>query len=96
MLTVEGDSLIDSGFTLTLRMLGDGVNDAGLTFQMNGVRFKNITGIQMDSGDNQISKFNLACSAINYSVVSGNLTKISNFLGVARDVVSTISGMRGA
>jgi hypothetical protein len=93
LLTVEGDSIIDSGYTMTVRMLGDGVNTEGLTFQLTGVRFKNISGINLSSSDANFSTFQVACSAINYSVVAGQLSKISMALGGIKDAVSTIKGM---
>ena len=93
MLTVEGDSLIDSGYTMTLRLLGDGENTEGLTFQLEGVRFKNISGVQQSSSDSSVSTFTVSCSAIKYSVVAGNLSKISMALGGLKDAVTAIKGM---
>ena len=93
LLTVEGDSLIDSGYTMTVRLLGDGENTEGLTFQLEGVRFKNIGTLTQSSSDSGVSTFTLACSAIRYSVVAGSLSKISMALGGLKDIVSTIKGI---
>jgi hypothetical protein len=95
LLTVGGDSLLDSGFTMTLRMLGDGKNDSGLTIQFNGVRFKNINGLQVNNTDSNISTFTVACSAINYTVVAGKLTKVSGVAGIVKDVFNYASGLFG-
>ena len=95
LLTVEGDSLIDSGYTMTVRLLGDGKNTEGLTFQLEGVRFKNISGLQYSSSDASVSTFTVSCSAIKYSVVAGKLSKISMALGGLSDAVSAIKGLAG-
>lgn len=93
LLTVEGDSLIDSGYTMTVRILGDGKNTEGLTFQLEGVRFKSITGLQHTASDNSVSTFSVACSAIRYSISAGELSKISMALGGLKDAVSAIKGL---
>lgn len=91
LMTVEGDSLIDSGYTMTLRMLGDGVNTHGLTIVFEGVRFKSIGGLSVSSTDSGISTFNLNCSAIRYSVMAGELTQIGLIAGAVNDATKLLT-----
>jgi len=92
LMTVDGDSMIDSGYTMSVRILGDGESSEGLTLMFEGVRFKTVGGITLNSGDSGASTFNLGCSAIKFSVVEGKLTQIAGILGAASDAVSTVAG----
>ena len=81
LMTVGGDSLLNSGYTMTLRALGDGVNTDGMTITFNGVRFKNVSGLSFSSSDSSLMTFNVQCSAINFTATMGSLQKASGIFG---------------
>lgn len=81
LMTVGGDSLLNSGYTMTIRALGDGVNTDGMTITFNGVRFKNISGLSFSSSDPSLATFNIGCSAINFTATMGSLKKIAGIFG---------------
>lgn len=88
IMTVEGDSVIDSGYTMIVRSLGDGQNTHGIVFTLNGVRFKNLTGLSYSSQDTGISTFQLNASAINFTAtMGGTISKIGGYVGAAQDIL---------
>ena len=81
LMTVGGDSLLNSGYTMTLRALGDGVNTDGLTIVFNGVRFKAVSGLSFSNQDQGIATFTVNCSAINFTVTQGSIKRVAGILG---------------
>lgn len=81
LMTVGGDSLLNSGYTMTIRSLGDGVNTDGMTIVLNGVRFRNISGLTYSNTDSSLITFLVGCTAINYTVTQGKFQKVSGILG---------------
>lgn len=89
LLTVGGDSILDSGYTMTVRLFGDGQNDDGLQIILDGVRFKNIGGLRMSSSSSNISTFDIGCSAIKFTITAGGMmSKIGGFAGAAKDALN--------
>lgn len=87
-MTVGGDSLLNSGYTMTLRALGDGTNTDGLTIVFNGVRFKNVSGLNFSNDDSGLLTFNVNCSAINFTATMGKLQKVSGIMGALGSLAS--------
>lgn len=83
----DGESFVNSGYTMSIRGLGDGENQDGLTIVLNGVRFKNISGLVYSSNDPSISTFTLACSAISFTATLGTLQKVSGFAGALQSLL---------
>ena len=83
----SGESLINSGYTMTIRQLGDGQNHQGMTIVLNGVRMKTISGLNFVSTDAGISTFNLTMSAISFTATLGKLQKISGFAGAIKSLL---------
>jgi len=70
LLNMKEKSAIDSGYDMTVRIFGDGLNNAGIAIVLFGVRFKTISGITMNSGDTGVSTFTVGCTAIKYDVLA--------------------------
>ena len=83
-----GDSLVDSGYTMTVRSLGDGQNHMGMTIVLNGVRMKSISGLTFASTDASISTFALNISVISFSATMGSLQKVSGFAGAVKQLTN--------
>ena len=79
-----GDSPVDSGYTMTIRQLGDNEEHKGMTITLKGVRMKNITGLNFASNDASISTFTLTLSAISFTATMGSLQTISGFAGALK------------
>ena len=88
LMTVGGDSLLNSGYTMTLRALGDGTNTDGLTIVFNGVRFKNVSGLNFSNDESGLLTFNVNCSAINFTATMGKLQKVSGIMGALGSLAS--------
>ena len=83
----SGDSLVDSGYTMTIRSLGDGVAFKGMTIVLNGVRMKSVSGLNFVSSDANISTFSLVMSAISFTATMGSFQKISGFAGALKSLL---------
>ena len=83
----DGESIVNSGYTMTIRGLGDGENQDGITITLNGVRFKNISGLTYSSNDAGVSTFNLACSAISFTATIGQLQKVAGIAGALQSLL---------
>lgn len=83
-----GDSLVDSGYTMTIRSLGDGQNHMGMTIVLNGVRMKSVSGLTFASTDASVSTFALNLSVISFSATMGALQKISGFAGAVKQLTN--------
>lgn len=86
LMTVGGESILNSGYTMTLRCFGDGINTDGLTITFNGVRFKSVSGLAFNSSNSDISTFTIACSAVNFTATAGKLQKAAGVAGAIADV----------
>ena len=86
-----GSFVSGQGYTMTIKCIGD--NSAkGSVIKLNGVRFKSCGGLQFSNSDNDLSYFDLQCSAIDFSVTPGALKKIG---GVAGAVGGLLGGSVG-
>ena len=83
----SGESIINSGYTMTIRQLGDGQSHDGMTIVLNGVRMKSVSGLNFVSTDAGISTFNLTMSAISFTATLGKLQKISGFAGAIKSLL---------
>lgn len=83
----SGESLINSGYTMTLRSLGDGVNYDGMTITLNGVRIKSVSGLSFNTSDAGISTFNIGVNAISFEATMGKLQKISGYAGALKSLL---------
>lgn len=81
------ESMVNSGYTMTIRSLGDGVKHTGMTITLNGVRFKSVSGLNFISTDATISTFTLTISAISFTATIGKLQKISGFAGALKQLI---------
>lgn len=88
LMSPEGGSMINSGYTMTVRALGDGDNNDGMQIIMNGVRFRNISGLDFSSFDNSLGTFNLDCSVVDYSVFPGKASVIGTLGSAASEFFS--------
>lgn len=82
-----GESMVNSGYTMTIRSLGDGQNHNGMTIVLNGVRMKTISGLTFTSTDSNISTFSLNISVISFTATMGSLQKISGFAGALKSIL---------
>lgn len=82
-----GSAFTNSGYTMTVKAIGD-KNSSGMTITLNGVRFKECSGLSFAQEDAGVSTFDLQCSAIDFSVTPGGLSKVG---GVVETVKSLIS-----
>ena len=83
-----GDSLVDSGYTMTIRSLGDGQNHMGMTITLNGVRMKSVSGLTFASTDASVSTFALNLSVISFTATMGALQKISGIGGAIKQITN--------
>ena len=79
--------LVDSGYTMTIRALGDGNNHDGMTIVLNGVRMKTVTGLNFNSSDATISTFQLNLSVVSFTSTMGKLQKVSGLAGALRSML---------
>ena len=77
----SGESIVNSGYTMTLRSLGDGSTHKGMTIVLEGVRMKNISGLNFSSSDSNISTFSVSLSVISFKATLGNLQEVSGNIG---------------
>lgn len=71
-----GAALVNSGYTMTIKAIGDNEH-SGSTITLNGVRIKNVGGLSFKNSGGDIQTFEVACSAIDFSVAPGGLGKVS-------------------
>lgn len=83
----SGESIVNSGYTMTIRQLGDGGDHKGMTIVLNGVRMKSISGLNFVSNDASISTFSLTLSVISFTATLGSLQKISGFAGALKSLL---------
>ena len=86
----SGESMINSGYTLSIRSLGDGANHKGMTIVLDGVRFKTISGLNFISTDATVSTFTLTMSAISFTATMGSLQKVSGFAGALKQLIGSL------
>lgn len=86
----SGESMINSGYTLSIRSLGDGANHKGMTIVLDGVRFKTISGLNFISTDATVSTFTLTMSAISFTATMGSLQKVSGFAGALKQLIGPL------
>lgn len=78
LIQIGGSAVINSDHTMTVRVLGDGINDYGMLLVYEGVRFKNIGGVRMSSTNSELMTFEVGGSAVRYRVIPyGGQTKYS-------------------
>lgn len=83
----DGESIVNSGYTMTIRGLGDGENQDGLTITLNGVRFKNIGSLTYSANDASVSTFTIGCSAISFTATMGQLQKVAGIAGALQSLL---------
>lgn len=83
----SGESVVNSGYTMSIRQLGDGGEHKGMTIVLNGVRMKSISGLNFVSTDATISTFSLTMSAISFTATLGALQKVSGFAGAIKSLL---------
>ena len=84
----SGESIVNSGYTMTIRLLGDGLNHKGMTITLNGVRMKGINGISLSSSDSGILTFGLSLSVVSFTATMGSVQKTSGFMGALKSLLS--------
>lgn len=82
-----GESIVNSGYTMTIRSLGDGSTHKGLTLVLEGVRMKNISGLTFSSSDSNVSTFVLNLSVISFKATLGNVQKVAGTLGAIQSLL---------
>ena len=82
-----GESVVNSGYTMTVRSLGDGQNHKGMTIVLNGVRMKSISGLTFASTDASVSTFALNISVVSFTATLGSLQKVSGFAGALKSLL---------
>lgn len=94
-----GESVMESGYTLILRALGDGVNTDGMTITFTGCRFKDIGQLTYDYSNAGVSTFPISMYAVDVEVTMGEVKKLSGILGAIDSatggMVSSIKGKFG-
>lgn len=83
----SGESIVNSGYTMTVRLLGDGQEHKGMTITLNGVRMKSVSGLNFASTDASVSTFSLNISVISFTATMGSLQKISGFAGALKSLL---------
>lgn len=83
----SGESIVNSGYTMTVRQLGDGGEHKGMTIVLNGVRMKSVSGLTFVANDPNISTFSLNMSVISFTATLGNLQKVSGFAGALKSLL---------
>lgn len=83
----SGESVVNSGYTMSIRQLGDGGGHKGMTIVLNGVRMKSISGLNFVSTDATVSTFSLTMSAISFTATMGSLQKVSGFAGALKSLL---------
>lgn len=82
-----GTYFFENGYTVTIKILSNNQSSSdGIYVVLNGVRFRNISGLQLDASDSSLSKFTLACSAISYTISPESLRKVTSVLGAIKDI----------
>ena len=76
-----GESVVNSGYTMTIRSLGDGVSQKGMTIVLEGVRMRNISGLTYVSSDASVSTFTLTLSVISFKAILGALQEVGGTVG---------------
>lgn len=83
----SGESIVNSGYTMTLRSLGDGGTYKGLTIVLEGVRMRSISGLNFSSSDSNVSTFSLGLSVISFKVTMGSLQKVAGIAGAIHSII---------
>ncbi len=82
-----GAALASSGYTMTVRSLGDGKKFKGMTITLNGVRIKNVGGLSYGHNQNDIQTFDVQARAIDFSVTPGAANKVSGVTGAIGSIL---------
>lgn len=81
------ESMVNSGYTMTIRALGDGQNHDGMTITLNGVRMRAVSGLNFNSSDMSVSTFTLNLSVISFTATMGKLQKVSGLAGALKSLL---------
>lgn len=82
-----GSALTDSGYTMTVKAIGDD-NCKGMILTLNGVRFKSCSGLQFSQSDGGVSTFTLECSAIDFNATPGALGAVGGVVNAVKGFVT--------
>ena len=77
--------LTDSGYTMTIKAIGDN-HSKGMVLTLNGVRFRNCSGLQYDYSDGNIQTFTLACLATDFNATPGSLGKVGGVVNAIKAI----------
>ena len=72
--------LSNAGYKMTIKLIGDN-KSKGSMIQLNGVRIKNVSGLDFSSDDGGISTFQVQCSAIDVNVAPGAIGNAAALVG---------------
>lgn len=90
----DNESLMNAGYVMTIRVLGDGDNTDGILITLNGVRFKNVSGLDFSPSGSDIASFNVDCSCVSFKTSAGKVSTATGIIGGLGDVIN-VSNLKG-
>ena len=88
---ITGNTVMDSGITMTVRALGD-KNVKGMMTTMNGVQFTQLGSISYSNNANSIMTFNVTGYAQVVATVPGTMAKVAGIAGAVGQAMGAITG----
>lgn len=88
---ITGDTILDSGITMTVRALGD-QNVKGMMTTFNGVQFTNLGSIQYANQGGSIMTFSVQAYAQTIATVPGTMAKVAGIASAAGQVLGALTG----
>ena len=83
----EASSLLaNEGYTVTIKAIGDNVHP-GAVITLKNVRFKSISGLSFGQGQNDVSTFQVNCSAVNWETTKGSNAETMGALGAIMTII---------
>lgn len=86
---ITGDTILDSGITMTVRALGD-QNVKGMMTTFNGVQFTQLGAIQYSNQVSGIMTFTVQAYAQTIATVPGTMAKVAGIAGAAGQVLGAL------
>ena len=88
---ITGDTVMDSGITMTVRALGDD-NVKGMMTTFNGVQFTNLGAIQYSNQGAGLMTFSVQAYAQTIATVPGTMAKVAGIAGAIGQVAGALTG----
>lgn len=85
LLNDASSGVTNTGYTMTVKAIGDNYSKGGV-ITLNGVRFKNCSGLNFSYDDGGISTFDLGCSAIDFNATPGQLSKVGGVVNAIKSL----------